>query len=109
MEIERKIVLELIQLLSTITNYRFFQLSNEGSWFLPYDRNGGKKAEKISEWGQESYFAQEALEYKPITKKIERVPFNDYYNQYARRLSTDNINFPDIIDDVLKKYFTLEN
>ena len=100
-KIENKIVFELINLLSTITNFRFYHLSNKGSWFLPYNHN-----ERISVWGQESYFPKKIGESKRVLKKVDIIPYNEYYNNYAQRLGTGSINVPDIIESILNKYFS---
>lgn len=99
---------ELLVLLSTFTNYRFFQYRNRQSWFTPLgtDMTGPF-------WGQEMFFPDEGQ-----TKKLnpdgfseagpaiaERVHPNEYYNRYMQRRKPDPIDLPDCIDALFDRYF----
>ncbi len=106
-DLVRKAAEDIIILLSTLTNYRFYQYTEKQSWFIPYTDG---KFKRESMWGQEGYFIHSTSlkkVYSSSNSSLEMISAQKYYNIYGARLSTRFISFPDSINGLLDKYFSL--
>lgn len=111
------IVDELNYLLTLFTNHTFFLYRTknpEFSWFAPME----KEFEDIKEslWGQQWYsidgFDKKISEFSiPVTKKADMIPIEKYYNPLNRAYfagSDNQIQFPDRLDELFDRYFSME-
>lgn len=99
-------------MLNLFSRFYFFAYNNDQGWFISLS----DKTFPESRYGQKVY-RQENSEINKIFSKdefskmssdeIEHIPYVDYY----RKIGTvgDNLSFPDIIDSLFDKYFSLHD
>lgn len=106
------IVEELAILLTILTKHLFFLYGSEQHWFIPLDRSDPSPS---SVWGQMGYRLPELTASRrdfsiPTTDPAPMVPANNYYKQFRDQLVSGKdfrIQLPDILDDLLDRYFAL--
>lgn len=95
---------EIIRLLTVFTNYPFFVYKFEQAWFQPF--NGGGFDQSV--WGQKGYRCSEFnnnIEHFS-TDGHQTIEIKDFQNYY--RWNPDNtISFPENLDHLFEKYYSL--
>ncbi len=97
---------EILTLLSTITNYRFFLYTIRNAWIIPYINN---EFQQTSVYGQLGYHSQDKSEsFVDDFSDISRVDPREYYGKYGARLSSEPVSLPESIDHLVEKYYSLD-
>ena len=109
---------EVSNLLTLFTNHRFFKYNCESQWFISHDKG---KDEFSSEWGQSFYnfpaFVSDSTELSSISEyeEIRKIDVRKY-KKHSRDSylsceaeGSNDITFPDDIDGLFGKYFSLSN
>ncbi len=97
---------ELLRLLSLLTNYSHFQYPNFKAWFIPIDTKMGEFP--LARWGQAFI---PSIDLESSTPKYDEVAKKDsvkYYDDNFFRRITDEVVYPETIEELLDKYFLLE-
>ncbi|KIA95623.1 MULTISPECIES: hypothetical protein [unclassified Flavobacterium] len=113
-------LIEITNLLSTISNFRFFFYRNVVmSWTIPIpEENNAENREEInnysSNWSAQLYYYKNIVKDLQITafstpefKQIELIPRIDYYWYEPMYGNKKEVDFPNNIDRVMEKYFAL--
>lgn len=103
---------ELLFLLSALSTTRFFQPSNQQSWYTSFGTNENPKNELQVEWGQEFYTVEDINHEEPAEFTTEETLINravpqEYYNRLGRMMGA-NFELPENIEEMLDAYFSLD-
>jgi hypothetical protein len=100
--------LEIMRLLSTLSTYRFYHYHVSNAWVIPYEDH---TFQKPSVFGQLSYRAKNIEEKVDVNDfdEINLIEHSEYFTQYAPRLSTKPVSFPDSMSYLLDLYYSFEN
>lgn len=107
-QLNHQTYVDLLRLLSLLTNYSHFSYGSYQAWFTPIDleKPGSFSPAK---WGQESVptIDEENLDPESEYDEIERKESINYYgDNLFERISTKVI-YPDLMEQLLEKYFDL--
>ncbi len=107
-QLARQRFIDLLRLLSLLTNYLYFDYAAHKAWFIPMDPES-KEPFLPAKWGQEfsptideENFRLES-EYDEIEKKESVSYFGD---KFSKRI-TSKVTYPESMEKLLDKYFDL--
>ncbi len=97
---------ELLRLLSLISNYYHFGYTSDQAWYIPIspERQGFQSAE----WGQKMPPDIDKNEFDPKTRiEVNKKDSLEYYGDNLFNRITNEIIYPDTVEQLLDKYFEL--
>lgn len=97
---------ELLRLLSLLTNYSHFGYTLYQAWFVPIGSE--RKGFPSAKWGQEMVPKIGEKDFNPVSEEVGKKDSLKYYGDNLFKRITNEITYPDSIEQLLDKYFELE-